>query len=188
MTLSEMPNAFSMTTKHKEAKKLAVEKYLIFDSGERQFSLAFSDIIQIIAAQEPSPLPDFPDYVLGTIAYNSTVIPVISLRRRFHFEDKPISDRNCIIVSESESKQVGLLCDSVSGFTEKNDSEIMPAADLNEEATARFLRGELLIDDEHVLLLDPVKLVKLGDEAVFELGASEENDENNGEEEKNEGN
>ena len=167
---------------------MAVEKFLLFNSGERQFSLAFSDIIQIIAAEEPSSLPDFPDYVLGTIAFGGTVLPVISLRRRFHYEDKPIGDRDCIIVCESEGKQVGLLCDSVSGFTEKHDREIMPPTNLNEEATARFLKGELLIDDEHILLLDPVKLIKLGNEAVFEACESESNEEKNGEEETNEGN
>ncbi|MBR1422276.1 MAG: purine-binding chemotaxis protein CheW [Ruminococcus sp.] len=151
-----------------------MEKYLLFEAGGRQFSVSFADILQIIAAEEPSPLPDFPDYVLGTIAFDGSVIPVISLRRRFHYEDKPVTDRNCIIVALSEDKRVGLLCDSVAGFTELNDSDIMPPTDLNEEASARFLRGEILLGERHILLLDPIKLIKLGDEAVFQTADPEE--------------
>ncbi len=153
---------------------MALEKYLLFEAGEREFSVAFADILQIIAAEEPSPIPDFPDYVLGTIAFDGSVIPVISLRRRFHYEDKLISDRNCIIVVLSEDKRVGLLCDSVAGFTELNDGDIKPPTALNEEASARFLRGEVLLDDRHILLLDPIKLIKLGDEAVLETADPEE--------------
>ncbi|MBQ6634183.1 MAG: purine-binding chemotaxis protein CheW [Ruminococcus sp.] len=162
---------------------MAVEKYLLFNVDKRQFSLAFSDILQIIAAEEPSPLPDFPDYILGTIAYEGSVIPIISLRRRFHFEDAPLSDRWCIIITENENKRVGLLCDSVSSFTELSDQEIMPAAQLNEEAAARFLKGELIIDGEHILLLDPVKIIKLKDAEVFGVCEDIEKESDEGKEE-----
>ncbi len=146
---------------------MALEKYLLFDVDDRKFSLAFSDILQIIAAEEPSPLPDFPDYIPGTIAYEGSVIPVISLRRRFHFQDVPMSDRWCMIITETQGKRVALLCDSVSGFTELGDQDILPAAELNEEAAVRFLKGEMMIDGEHILLLDPIKIIKLKDADVF---------------------
>ena len=90
------------------------------------------------------------------------------------YRHSAFSDRNCIIVVLSEDKRVGLLCDSVAGFTELNDGDIKPPTALNEEASARFLRGEVLLDDRHILLLDPIKLIKLGDEAVLETAAPEE--------------
>lgn len=42
-------------------------RYLIFTSAGRSFSLPFEDIKIIIAAQTPTPVPDFPDYVPGTV-------------------------------------------------------------------------------------------------------------------------
>jgi hypothetical protein len=44
-------------------------RYLIFTSAGRSFSLPFEDIKIIIAAQTPTPVPDFPDYVPGIKFY-----------------------------------------------------------------------------------------------------------------------
>ena len=93
-------------------------RYLIFTSAGRSFSLPFEDIKIIIAAQTPTPVPDFPDYVPGTVVNEGEVVPVIDLRRRFHYESKEISDRDCIIITMGEEVSVGLLCDSVTGFTD----------------------------------------------------------------------
>lgn len=56
-------------------------RYLIFTSAGRSFSLPFEDIKIIIAAQTPTPVPDFPDYVPGTVVNEGEVVPVIDLRR-----------------------------------------------------------------------------------------------------------
>ena len=74
-------------------------RYLIFTSAGRSFSLPFEDIKIIIAAQTPTPVPDFPDYVPGTVVNEGEVVPVIDLRKRFHYEPKEISDRDCIIIT-----------------------------------------------------------------------------------------
>ena len=52
-------------------------RYLIFTSAGRSFSLPFEDIKIIIAAQTPTPVPDFPDYVPGTVVNEGEVVPVI---------------------------------------------------------------------------------------------------------------
>lgn len=83
-------------------------RYLIFTSAGRSFSLPFEDIKIIIAAQTPTPVPDFPDYMPGTVVNEGEVVPVIDLRRRFHYEPKEISDRDCIIITMGEEVSVGL--------------------------------------------------------------------------------
>ena len=97
-------------------------RYLIFASAGRSFSLPFEEIKIIIAAQTPTPVPDFPDYVPGTVVNEGEVVPVIDLRRRFHYESKEISDRDCIIITMGEEVSVGLLCDSVTGFKRQRRS------------------------------------------------------------------
>mgnify|MGYP003195745018 FL=1 len=135
-------------------------RYLIFTSAGRSFSLPFEDIKIIIAAQT---VPDFPDYVPGTVVNEGEVVPVIDLRRRFHYEPKEISDRDCIIITMGEEVSVGLLCDNVAGFTDIPEDKLCKAPNVNEEACADFLKGEFLLEGKPCYVLDSEKVIKLSD-------------------------
>ena len=141
-------------------------RYLIFTSAGRNFSLPFGDIKIIIAAQAPTPVPDFPDYVPGTVVNEGEVVPVIDLRRRFHYEPKAISDRDCIIITMGEEVSVGLLCDSVTGFTDIPEDTLCKAPNVNDEACADFLKGEFLLEGTPCYVLDSEKVIKLSDRST----------------------
>ena len=148
------------------------EKYLIFYSDEHRFCLRFEDVKIIIAAVQPTPIPDFPDYVMGTVTHYGEAVPVINLRTRFNYTPKKLSDRDCIIITDGE-KKVGLLCDRIEGFIEVSDSAVMPPPDLSEEASARFLKGEFLAADKSpCYILSPELIIKPEDEkAVLSNGS-----------------
>lgn len=140
------------------------EMYLIFFSDGKKFSLPFSAAKLIVAGEEISKVPDFPSYVLGTIVNDGKVVPVIDLRKRFNYSGKPFSDRDCIIITESE-RTVGLLCDSVDGFINVTEDKIMPPPKLNEDGCARFLTGAFTDENGKVCyILSPELIVKSEDE------------------------
>ena len=91
------------------------------------------------------------------------VVPVIDLRRRFHYEPKEISDRDCIIITMGEEVSVGLLCDNVAGFTDIPEDKLCKAPNVNEEACADFLKGEFLLEGKPCYVLDSEKVIKLSD-------------------------
>lgn len=142
-------------------------KYLIFYADGKAFSMCFSDVRLIIAAVQPKRIPDFPDYAEGTVVNGDRIVTVINLRRRFGYEAKEISDRDCIIICTGE-KNIGLLCDSISGFREIAQEDIQPPPDINSQANARFISGGFLIDGEPCYIITPELIVKEEDEsAVF---------------------
>lgn len=170
--------ALTAQTKVTGGKAVENSRYLIFVTDEKRFSLPFDKIRIILAAQKPAPAPDFPEYIPGTITHEGKMIPVIDLRRRFHYTPKEISDRDCIIITASESP-VGLLCDSVQGFTEVEEENIQPAPKLNEDVSTSFISGEFLMEDKPCYILDGEKIVKLSDrEAVKNALCDENNDDN----------
>lgn len=145
-------------------------KYLIFYSDKRKFLLDFEDIKIIIPAKMPEPIPDFPSYVMGLLTYEGAPVPIINLRTRFGYEPKEITDRDCIIITAGE-KSVGLLCDKIDGFAEFEKDKILPPPDLNEEASARFLKGEFLLDSTPCYVLSPELIIKPEDEkTVLNIG------------------
>lgn len=139
-------------------------KYLIFYADGRAFSMCFSDVRLIIAAVQPRKIPDFPDYAEGTVVNGDRIVTVINLRKRFGYEAKEISDRDCIIICTGE-KNIGLLCDSISGFREIAQEDIQPPPDINSQANARFISGEFLLDGEPCYIITPELIVKEEDES-----------------------
>lgn len=153
----------------------AENKYLIFSADGRTFSINFTDVKVIIPSQKAEKIPDFPDYAEGTVVYDGTVITVINLRKRFGYAVKDFSDRDCIIVCDGE-KNIGLLCDSISGFREIDSSNIQPAPDINEQVNARFISGEFLLDGEPCYIIKPELVIKKDDESVIASASQQENE------------
>ena len=72
---------------------MQADKYLIFSVDGHIYSVNFKNVKQIIPAEMPERIPDFPDYVLGTVKYENKYIPVIDLTRRFGLDGKDPMDR-----------------------------------------------------------------------------------------------
>ena len=138
-------------------------KYLIFHVEGRTFCICFSDVLMIIAAQEAKRIPDFPDYVLGTIVSEGRTVTVIDLRRRFMYKHEVKSDRQCIMICDG-SKNLGLLCDSITGFVEVSPEKIQPPPDINEQINARFISGTFLYEGEPCHIIKPELVIRPDDE------------------------
>ncbi len=138
-------------------------KYLLFSVGGKQFCISFSDVLLIIAAQEARRIPDFPDYVEGTIVNEGKTVTVIDLRKRFGYEDSGNNGHECIIICDGE-KSLGLHCDNIINFVEKAPDEIQPPPDVNEQVNARFISGTFLVEGEPCYVLTPELIVRPDDE------------------------
>lgn len=147
-------------------------KYLIFSVDGRTFSINFGDIKLIIPAVQPEKIPDFPDYAEGTVVNDGKVITVINLRKRFNYSAEKITDRNCIIICDGE-KNIGLLCDSISGFREINAEDIQPAPDINSQANARFISGEFLLDGSPCYIIKPELVIREEDDGLLPYAPEE---------------
>ncbi len=148
---------------------MEAEKYLIFSVDGHTFSVNFKFVKQIVPASEPERIPDFPDYVPGTVKFEDKYIPVIDLTRRFQYDLGGVKSRDCFIVTNNMQHQVALLVNNIYGFSEVMPEQIQPAVELNEQACARFLVGEFTDEDgRECRIIDPEKVVKLGDESIFD--------------------
>lgn len=76
-------------------------KYLTFSLGNEEYGIGILHVKEIIGLMKITTIPNTPEYVEGVINLRDKVIPVISLRQRFHMETIDYSDRTCIIVVEA---------------------------------------------------------------------------------------
>ena len=150
-------------------------KYLVFSVGGHIYSVDFIYVRQIVPASAPERIPDFPDYVLGNVSFEGKYIPVIDLAKRFQYGEGGVKERDCFIVTSNTEHQVALLVNQIFGFTEVGEDAIQPAVNLNADASTRFLVGEFTDEqDRECRIIDPEKVIKLGDEMIFEQSQTEE--------------
>ncbi len=136
-------------------------KYLAFVLDHNEFGVGILAVREIIAAQEITPLPQMPAYVLGVFNLRGRIIPVVDLRARLELTCAPFSNETCIIVVEiatpsGESTPVGFVVDTVREVLDIPESSLEKPPRWGAEASAEWMLGLAKIGAPHkvVTLLD----------------------------------
>ncbi len=106
-------------------------KYLTFYLNNEEFGIEIKYIIEIIGIQLINTVPDMPAYIKGVINLRGKVIPVMDVRMRFKFNEKPYNERTCIIVTRINEQLIGLIVDEVSEVLDIPKSNIEPPPKIN---------------------------------------------------------
>ena len=73
---------------------------------------------------EVTPLPKAPEIVLGVIDLQGTIIPVMSMRKRFGLPEPETSLSDQLIVADTATRSVALVVNSVAGVVERTAEEV----------------------------------------------------------------
>lgn len=163
---------------HSRAAELA-GKYLSFQLGKEEFAIRVTQVREIIGVQEMTTVPQMADYIKGVINLRGRVIPIISLRLRFHLPEEEYTQRTCIIVVETvnehqESIQLGVVVDGVSEVLNLAPADLEEPPDFGSGKTAAYLLGmaklkgkvKILLDLDCLLLTNEVASLQNLDSAV----------------------
>ena len=130
-----------------------VGRYLSFNIGESLYGIELQYIIEIVSMEQITVVPSLPNYILGIMNLRGKVVPVIDIRLKLNQEPRPFDEKTCIIITQIDEMQVGLIVDSVaevlsSAQTEKMAPPDMPASGEN------YINSIMHFDDKVVLCLD----------------------------------
>lgn len=117
------------------------EAMLMMVIDGKDFAVRFDSVVQIAQLGEIFPVPEFPDFVLGYTKIGEDTVPVIDLRKRFGFGERPDGERSCIVVVKDEYIKQGLVVDAVRQLRQTEVSKIMPAPRLGDEAYTKYITG-----------------------------------------------
>lgn len=101
-------------------------QYIEFGIGNEQYAIPIQDIHEIIRLQEITRLPHTSSFVEGVINLRGRIVPVISLRKRFDFEEADLTKRTRIIVINRQDEKVGILVDHVNKVVRIHDVQEPP--------------------------------------------------------------
>lgn len=144
-------------------------KILIFKLGNEFYATDIMEVERILGYQEPTVLPDSPDFLDGVIDYEAGVLPVINLVKKFKFKLIDSIEKKIIVVKK-ESGKIGILVDSVSEVLSITEDEINNSDSLSTLISKRYIRGLVKKNNNIVILLnlDKILTVEEVEEIIFQ--------------------
>lgn len=135
------------------------EQWVSFRLGEETYALKALNVQEILKAEEISPVPGAPDFVLGVINLRGNIVTVMDTRLRFGLEAPPADGIRQIIVTESPEQTLGLLVDDVSEVVGIRSEEIEPAPELENAEIGRHILGVVRSEEGLRILIDVDRLL-----------------------------
>ncbi len=151
----------------------ATQQLVTFRLGDDHFAADIHDVERVLRYQEPTVVPNVPDWVDGVIEYQGRVVPVINLRRRFGREGVPAVSGTRIIILSTPDGWVGAVVDAVLEVASVPAAQIAPPPPLFRGLSADYVRGIVRRHDRLGILLDTARLLTATDRLVLAAAAEE---------------
>lgn len=131
-----------------------VGRFLSFYVGDSLYALELLYVKEIISMQQITVVPSLPHYIKGIINLRGKVVPVIDVRIKLNQPNPEYNEKTCIIITEVNDMQVGLIVDGVAEVVSSSQSEKMVPPDMSVMGENYIHSIMHLYDKRVVLCLD----------------------------------
>lgn len=95
---------------------MSEEKHVMFRLEDEVYSMDIEFVKAIEQSYHIIPLPDAPEHIKGMINLRGEIIPVYSLRSRFHMQEKERSKESQLLIVKVDEIQLAFEVDGVVGI------------------------------------------------------------------------
>ena len=117
---------------HRRSIMALGDKYLNFLLLEEEYCIEITQVREIMALPQITPLPQTPDFIQGVINLRGNIIPIIDLKKRFELPGGVYGERTCVIVVEVAFGETDMLMGLV--VDETKEVVAIPAEQISELA------------------------------------------------------
>lgn len=141
-------------------------KILIFSLNNEYFSTDINQVERIISFEQPTPLPESPNFIEGVLKHEEKILPIINMNKKLGFLDKDSVNKKIIIVKREE-KKFGIIVDNVYEVKdiEKNLLEEVPQ--ITTGINRKYIKNLIKLEDKIVILLDLECILRREDEMTI---------------------
>ena len=144
------------------------EEYLTFILGDEHYGVDILKVKEIRGWENPTLIPNSPDYVKGVINIRGTIIPIVDLRIRFGVGEVNYSPSTVVIVLTVEVadrvRMMGFVVDAVSDVLNAERSQIKSAPAFGINIPSVMIEGLVNVNDTVVTILASEQLLNLEEE------------------------
>jgi purine-binding chemotaxis protein CheW len=134
-------------------------QFVTFKLAGQKYAMDILKVQEINNLKEITPVPNAPAYVEGAINLRGKVIPVLNLRKKFHMEQKDLSESNKIIIIDIRGTVTGIIVDAVSDVLRVPEDVVEPPPPVSSSVRSEFIRGVAKLPDGLIVVLDMDRLL-----------------------------
>lgn len=141
-----------------------------FELGGEEYGVDVLSVREIIRMPGITKMPNTPEYVDGIINLRGTVVPIISLRRRFGLPERGQDRQSRILVMEVGGGLTGFVVDAVAEVIRISAAEIQPSPAIAQGNAAQdAITGVINHGERLLIVLDLNRLFNEAERASFEM-------------------
>jgi purine-binding chemotaxis protein CheW len=129
---------------------------LEFLLSHEKHALELTNINEVCALEDITPIPGTPLFVLGIINVRGEILSVIDLKQFFELPGTGITDLNRVIILESGGMEFGILVDEILGVRSVSLKDIQPSLPSLTGVRDEYLKG---VTEDRVVILDGEKIL-----------------------------
>ncbi len=148
------------------AQSVMANRLVVFTLDARNYALPLTRVKRVVRMVEVTPLPKAPEIVLGVIDLEGTIIPVMSMRKRFGVPEPETSLSDQLIVADTATRRVALLVNSVTGVVERTPEEVTDAGKV--VPGAQYVAGMARLEDGILFIHDLDRFLSKKEERQLE--------------------
>lgn len=104
-------------------------RFLCYRVGNARFGIAGTEIERVTRAAEVTLLPGAPETILGIIDYQGTLVPVVSMRRKFGWPEPGVRATDCFVIGvDNANRRLALAVDGIEALIECGVDSLVEAA------------------------------------------------------------
>jgi purine-binding chemotaxis protein CheW len=138
-----------------------------FRLGGHDLAFNVFEVERVLRYEEPTPLPDSPDFLLGTLSFGSEVVPVVDLRSRLRVR-AAVEDVTRIIVVQWEHGRLGVVVDAVLEVTKVPANDIVPPPQFVKGLAAECVGGFVSAGNRTIVVLAVAKLLASNEQLALD--------------------
>jgi purine-binding chemotaxis protein CheW len=125
-----------------------------FELAGEEYGIDVLSVREIIRMPTITKMPNVQDFVDGIINLRGTVVPIISLRKRFGLQEREEDRNSRILVMELAGGLTGFVVDAVAEVIRISCSEIKPAPGMVQGNSQDYVTGVLNRAERLLIVLD----------------------------------
>lgn len=140
-----------------------VTKQIIFKIGTGSYGI---DVSKVMGIEKDIPvvgIPNAPECIKGMINLRGDVIPVFSLRDKFHMPAAENLETKELVIAKSNGVVIAIEVDLVKEIVELEDSKIGPAPVIIKAPGTEYIESVAHVENDLVLIIDLDGLLDAGE-------------------------
>jgi len=142
-------------------------QYVIFRLGDELYGAAINDVQEIILPQQPTRVPNNPDFIEGIIDYRDKVIPVLDLKKRFNLGKSEYEGQARFIVADVNNSNIAFAVDEVTEILRTEEGSIEEAPDIT-RINKEYISGATHLNGKLIILLELSKVLSVEEQDILE--------------------